>query len=181
MRKTMNKIILGIDIDGVLYPWHESLYTYYQYEMNYEGTFEQFWLDYIPNLCKEKQDYIVRIPMIYEMATPSESVVNFLDYVSSRADVYYLTHRPEELERITRKYFKRYNFPFQDNLFMTGDKVNACRYLGVTHFIDDFANQVKSVSAVADSYLMAKPWNRDYQEELKTVHNLREFRERIFQ
>ena len=176
----MNRIILALDIDGPLYSWHEAVYTLWQYEQNYQGTYEDFWLDYIPNLSKERQDYIVNLPIPYETQVPRQCVMDFLNYAKERADIYYITHRPIELERITRKYFKRYDFPYPDNLFMTGDKVTCCRYLGVTHFLDDFASQVEKVSAVADAYLFAKPWNREYQDTLKTVYSLKEFRERIF-
>jgi len=172
---------VALDIDGPLYNWHEAVHTLWQYEQNYKGTYEEFWLDYIPNLSKERQDYIVTLPIPYETQVPTKSVLDFLNYVKDKADIYYITHRPLELERITRSYFKRYDFPYPDNLFMTGDKVTCCRYLGVTHFLDDFANQVEKVSAVADAYLFAKPWNREYQDKLKTVYSLKEFRERVFQ
>lgn len=176
----MDKITLGLDLDGVLYDFHSALYTYYQYEMNYGGTYQQFWLDYIPSLNKERENYIMSIPIPYETSIPSPRIREFLDYIKDRCEAYYITHRPEELERITRKYLRDYSFPFQDNLIMTGDKVTACRLYGVTHFIDDFANQVEKVSAVADAYLMAKPWNIDYQDKLKTVHSLKEFRRIVF-
>lgn len=177
----MNKIILGIDIDGPLYDYHSALYTYCQYELNYGGTFEEFWLDYIYNASNERQDYLIGLPIPYETSIPSSRVMEFLNYAKDNADIYYITHRPLDLERITRQYFKRYDFPYPDNLFMTGDKVTCCRYLGVTHFLDDFASQVEKVSAVADAYLFAKPWNREYQDKLKTVYSLREFRERVFE
>lgn len=176
----MGKIILALDCDGVLYPYHESLYTFCQYELNYCGTFEDFWLDYIQNASKERQDYLIGLPIPYETSVPTKEVIEFLSYANENAQIYYITHRPEELERITRRYFRRYNFPQQDNLFITGDKVTACRYLGVTHFVDDFVKHVKAVSAVADAYLMAKPWNKEFQNDFKTVHSLREFQERVF-
>ena len=173
-------MVISLDIDGILYPYHEALYTYYQYEMNYNDTYEKFWTDFLPNQSKKKQDYIISIPIVYEMIAPYKCVTDFLDYRSKKVDVYYMTSRPLELERITRKYFKKYNFPFQDNLIMTNDKANACRLYGVTHFLDDHAHHVESVSKVADAYLMAKIWNKEYQDKLNTVHSLREFRERIF-
>jgi uncharacterized HAD superfamily protein len=176
----MAKIILGLDLDGVLVDWHSAVYTLWQYEHKYNGTYEEFWLEYIPNLSKEKQDYIVTLPIPYETQIPRKSVIDFLDFAKDNADIYYITHRPLEIERVTRQYFKRYNFPYPDNLFMTGDKVTACRYLGVTHFLDDFANQVEKVSAVADAYLFAKPWNREFRDKYKTVYSLKEFKEKVF-
>lgn len=175
-----NRIILGLDLDGVLYDYHSALYTYCQYELNYLGTYEEFWLNYMKNSNNERQNYLTSLPIPYEMIVPSKCVTDFLEFANSNSDIYYITHRPQHLERITRRYFRRYNFPQQDNLFMTDDKITCCRYLGITHFIDDFVNNVKAVSAVADSYLMAKPWNKEFQDDFKTVHNLNEFREAVF-
>jgi FMN phosphatase YigB (HAD superfamily) len=177
----MGKIILGLDLDGVLYNYHHALYTFCQYEMNYNGTYNEFWLDYIQNLSKDWQDYLIGLPIPYETQIPPQHVIDFLKYAKENADeIYYITHRPEDLTRITERYLERYNFPYYGNYIITGDKLNACRYAGVTHFIDDFTKHVKAVSAVADSYLMAKPWNLEEQDNYNTVHSLKEFQERVF-
>jgi len=177
----MGKIILALDIDGPLYPYHEALYTFCQYELNYGGEFEEFWLDYIHNSCTERQEYLIGLPIPYETHLPSKKTLEFLNYAKENADdIYYITHRPIELERITKRYFRRYDFPYPENIIFTGDKVTACRYVGATHFLDDFGHQVEKVSAVTDAYLFAKPWNREYQDSLKTVYSLKEFQERVF-
>jgi uncharacterized HAD superfamily protein len=173
-------MVLSLDIDGILYPYHEALYTYYEYEMGYSDTYEQFWSSFFPNLSQEKIEYIISIPIVYEMIEPYKHVLEFLEFAASKTNIYYMTSRSLDLERITRKYFKKYNFPFQDNLIMTKDKANSCRLYGVTHFLDDHAHHVESVAKVADAYLMAKIWNREYQDKFNTVHSLREFRERVF-
>ncbi len=174
-------MILGIDLDGVLYDWHDALHVYYQYMMGYEGTFREFWLNYIPSLSAEKQDYLVNLPIIYDTKVPSKDITDFLDFVRDNVEeVYYITKRPLEIERVTRRYLRRYNFPFQDNLIITGDKASACRLYGVTHFLDDFASHVEAVKGIAEVYLMAKPWNEQYQDQYNTVHSLREFKERVF-
>lgn len=175
----MGKII-GFDLDGVLYPWHESVYTFYEYEMGYTKSYKEFWEEV--NLWpKEKQEYLVSLPFLYENKVPSESLMNFLYFCKNNADdMYYITNRPEDLERITKRYFRRYDFPYPDNLFITGDKATTCRYLGVTHFLDDHAKHVKAVEGISKAYLMAKPWNVEFQEELRTVKNLKEFQEIVF-
>lgn len=177
----MGKIILGLDLDGVLYDYHSALYTFCQYELNYNGTYEEFWLDYFPACSKEKQDYLIGLPIPYETSIPSKQIIEFLEFANLRAEICYITFRPIELERITKRFLRRNNFPQQYNLYITGDKATACRYLGVTHFLDDHVKHVKAVSAVADAYLMAKLWNKDFQNDYKTVHSLKEFQEGVFQ
>lgn len=174
------KIILGLDMDGCLYDWHSAVHTYYQYEMKYEGDYNTFWLEYIPSLSKEKQNYICELPFLYDCQVPRKCVIDFLNYAKENSEIYYITHRPDSVETVTRRYLRRYNFPFQDNLIITGDKVTACRLVGVTHFLDDFPKQVEAVSAVAESYLMAKPWNIDYRDQFKTVYGIKEFQNEVF-
>lgn len=177
----MSRIVLGLDMDGCLYDFHSALYTYCQYELNYCGTYEEFWLSTVPNYSKEKQEYLIGLPIPYETQIPTKAVIDFLDYAKEHADdIYYITHRPQDLERITRQYLKRYDFPFPENIFITGDKATTCRYLGVTHFLDDFVKHVKAVNGIADAYLMAKPWNREFQDDYKTVFSLKEFQEKVF-
>jgi uncharacterized HAD superfamily protein len=174
------KIVLGLDLDGCLYPWHEAVYTYQQYMCGYSKSFNEFW-DEVQFWPKEKQDYLVSLPFLYETQVPLESTTKFLEFCKENADeIYYITHRPPELERITKRYFRRYDFPYQDNLFITGDKATACRYLGVTHFLDDHVKHIQAVNGIADTYLMAKPWNKEFQDEFKTVRSLNEFKERVF-
>jgi uncharacterized HAD superfamily protein len=177
----MGKIVLGLDLDGVLYPWHESVYTYYQWAYDYEKTYTEFWDD-VQNWSVEQQDYLVSLPFLYENMIPSKQVIDFLEFANNNAEIYYITSRLDDLTRVTERYLRRYDFPQRDNLFVhyKGDKATICRYAGVTHFLDDHLKHVKSVSGIAESYLMAKPWNREFQSEFNTVHNLKEFQERVF-
>ena len=175
-----NKIVLGLDIDGTLYDWHDAVYTFYQYEMRYPDTYSNFWSSYWRSLSLDRREYLASIPILYETKVPPACVLDFLEFAAQRSEIYYITHRPSEVERVTRKYFKKYNFPFQDNLIMTGDKANACRLYGVTHFLDDFASHIEKVKNIADSYLLARAWNRDERDGHNVVYSLKEFRERVF-
>lgn len=176
----MGKVVLGFDLDGVLYPWHDAVYTYHQYMCGYCKSFTEFW-DELATWTKEKQDYIVSLPFLYETQVPSEKVISFLNYCKENADeIYYITHRPTDLERITLRYFRRYDFPYPNNLFMTGDKASTCRYVGVTHFIDDHVRHVKAVNGIANAYLIAKHWNRENRGDCQTVYSLKEFQDKVF-
>ena len=177
----MDKIVLGLDLDGVLYDFHSAMFTYFQYEMKYTGTYQEFWLEYFRGLSKEKQKYYLALPIFYDAVIPSCRIMSFLEYAKDRAEIYYITHRPMEVESITKRHLKKYNFPYQDNLCITDDKVTACRMYGVTHFLDDFANQVEAVAKITNAYLFAKPWNKEYRDKLTTVYSLEEFRQLVFE
>ena len=40
--------VLGLDLDGVIYPWHEAVYEYFRLYKNYTGSFNKLWeVDYL--------------------------------------------------------------------------------------------------------------------------------------
>lgn len=175
----MGKIVLGLDLDGVLYDWHSAVYTYFQYIKNYQGTYRQFWTEFINDTSKEEQEFIVSIPFLYSAITPSKQVIEFLNFAADNSEIYYITSRPDSVEHITKKYVKEY-FPYPDNLFSVHDKATTCRYLGVTHFLDDHEKHVKAVQPVANSFLKARCWNEYCQDQYNTVYSLKEFKEIVF-
>ena len=170
-------IVAGIDIDGVLYDYHDAFYEFYKCEFGYEGTKKELWTRDFNNLSTERQRYLISIPIPYDISVPSEEIKSFLEELTDVADdVYYLTHRSgQEMERITRRYFRRYGFPFQDNLIFSHDKAVDCTRYGVTHFIDDFPNNVVPVSRVCNSYLKDAIHNKEKQEGFNVIHRLSEF------
>lgn len=174
------KITLGLDMDGVLYDWHQAIYVYYQYVMGFVGTYEEFWLDYWFSLSKEKQAYIVSIPIPYDQIAATPQVLDFLNFASERGDIYYITSREEGLQTVTRRYLKRYDFPSQDNLIFTQDKASACSLYRVTHFVDDYEKHVNACSEITKCYLMNKIWNTEAEGNFTRVHNLKELRELVY-
>jgi uncharacterized HAD superfamily protein len=174
----MEKVI-GLDLDGVIYPFHEALYTYAQYELDYEGTFREFWNSFVNEFSTEKKDYLVSIPIVYEQTVPSKETMELLANLTSDSELFYITGRALDLERVTRRYLSRYHFPKQDNLIFSADKITTCRLYGVTHFLDDFPHIVRDVQNVCDAYVMWKPWFQDRLEGLKVVRSLKEFVDRV--
>lgn len=173
------RIVLGLDLDGCLYDWHSAVYTYFQYERGYEKDYVTFWNEF-PLLKSELQDYIVSLPFLYESVLPSKQVKEFLEFAKDRSEIYYITKRPECVESATRRYLKKNNFPFQDNLYITGDKATTCRMFGITHFLDDFPSHLEKIKGIAECYLMAKPWNFEFRDEYKTVYGIKEFQNEVF-
>lgn len=171
----MNRVF-GLDLDGVIYPFHESLYTYCVSCRNFNGNYLEFWMDYFPHLSDEECDFLVSNPIVYDMTRPYEYAYKFINKLEETGDsIFYITSRPESLDRITRRYLKRLNFPFQDNLILSKDKVTDCRKYGVTHFVDDFTKHVNPISGFCTSYLVNKPWNQSGRlDTYVVVSNMKE-------
>jgi uncharacterized HAD superfamily protein len=167
MRRT-----LGVDLDGVIYNWHISVYEYHINFKNYAGSFNDFWTKEYKNFTPEWWKYIVDIDILYSDRPPVSDCFSFLDKIVNRFEVYYITSRPECVKTTTEQYLKRYKFPFQDNLIFTKDKVNTARLLKLSYAIDDLPEQIEGLSRVTKTFMIAQPYNIDYQDKCTTVKSL---------
>lgn len=163
---------IGLDIDGVVYDWHNSLYVHYRSLEGFNGSFSEFWIDFIPTLPKEKLEYLITLDHLYETSGIAPSVALSLDRLASIGDIYYITARGAQLSRLTDRFFRKSKLPDFDNITYTDDKVQAAKLYELDYFVDDFPKYVEPMLGVCNSYLMARPWNRDYQDKLPTITSL---------
>ena len=152
---------IGLDIDGVVYNWHWSMYRHFIENKGFEGTQREFW-DYIWTLPKDVQQYYVRLPFLYNDTTPTADVLEYVPKLAELGEIYYISARPEEAETTTRKFFNSYNFPFKENVIFTDDKPSYVRLLKIDFFLDDRPKHVDELKGLTNVYLF------------KAVHNWRE-------
>lgn len=166
---------IGLDIDGVIYPWHYSVYRYFTEFKGFDGNQREFW-DYWKTFSPEKQDYYVSIPLLYNDTVPSGCVLDALNSIATLGEMYYITSRHgDELELAAQKFFDKYDVPFKENLFFNKDKATTCRLLGIDKYIDDLTKNLFPMLNVCDCYLMAAPHNYRDRDGFKVVSSLKEF------
>lgn len=166
---------IGIDIDGVVYPWHYSMYRYFTEFKGYTGTQVQFWKDFsiIPN---DTQNYYVSLPFLYSNTVPSKCVFEGLEMLATLGELFYITARgPDDVKTVTRKFLKNYNLPFSENLIFEKDKATVCRMLGIEYFIDDQIKHLIPMQGFVKTYLMSAPHNIDNRDGFTVVNSLKEF------
>lgn len=173
-------VTVGLDIDGVVYDYHRALYVFMQCENDYPGSLSEFWETYVPSLSEEVQDYLVSIPMPYEICVPSNDVLESMDRLATVVkEIYYVTSRDPELERVTVRFLNKYKFPFKENLVIEKKKDLACVRHGIDFFLDDMGKHVRDVSKVCKGFLKAAIHNKSYRDKFDTVYSIDEFNERI--
>jgi uncharacterized HAD superfamily protein len=165
---------IGIDIDGVLYPWHYSVYKYFTEFKNFIGTQYEFW-NYFKKLPKDEQLYIVNLPFLYSDTTPHDDVLETLPLLSTIAEIYYITHRPISVEHQTEKFFVKYNLPFSENVVFTDDKATFIRLKNIKYFVDDTPKNIDDVKGITRAFLFKARHNVDARENYECVSTLREF------
>ena len=176
----MKEISVGLDIDGVIYPYHDVVYRYFTEEKGYTNSYNHFWTVDWWLLGKEKQDYIVSLPFLYYAVIPSSCVMDSLNKLATLGKLFYITSRSGgELESVTQKFFNFFDPPFKQNLLFEHDKATACRLYSIDYFLDDFPEHVSKLEPVTNAYLMNQAHNIGKREGYKTVSSLKEFYEVI--
>lgn len=171
---------IGLDVDGVIYPWHDVVYRYFTEEKGYTNSYNHFWTVDWWLLGKEKQDYIVSLPFLYYAVIPSSCVMDSLNKLATLGKLFYVTSRSgSEIESVTQKFFNFFDPPFKQNLLFDHDKATACRLYSIDYFLDDFPEQVSKLESVTKAYLMNQAHNTGKREGFKTVSSLKEFYEKI--
>ena len=170
---------IGIDVDGVLYRWHESLYRYFCEFKGYNGTMYDFWLRFVHNQPMEFWDYYISIPLLYWDTTPRDDVLINLPKIAKLHTIYYITARPTEAEYITRKFFDYFELPFKENLVFSKEKETYCRLYKLDYFLDDQPKNLDAVSGVTNAVLFRNVHNIPVQDSYRNVGTFREFFELI--
>lgn len=174
------KLKIGLDIDGVIYPYHDVVYRYFIEEKGYKDSYHHFWTVDWWLLSKETQDYIVSLPFLYDAVIPSSCVMESLLKLTTLGELYYVTSRSgSDIEGVTRKFFNFFDPPFKQNLMFDHDKASVCRLYSIDYFLDDFPEHVSKLESVTNAYLMNQAHNAGKREGHKTVSSLKEFYEKI--
>jgi uncharacterized HAD superfamily protein len=172
-------IKIGLDIDGVVYDWHDSVYRYCTQFKGCTDSEHVFWTKTWWEMPKEEQSYLISLPTLYNDYIPEQRHIDSLNALASLGELFYVTSRPPEFSFATLKFFESYKLPFKENIIHDNDKATVCRLLGIDYFCDDFPEHVLSTSKITKSYLMCRTHNIGKRGDFNTVTSLNNFYEEI--
>ena len=164
---------IGLDLDGVLYPWHYSIHKYFVEFKGYEGDIGTFWE-------KDRHlitDYYVSIPLLYLDVTPTEDVLTYVPKIAELGEIYYITSRIPDLEWATRKFLDLNGMPFKENLVFAEEKATPVRHYKLDYFLDDLPKHVTSLQNLCQAYLFKAIHNRNNREGFTVINSMKEFYE----
>lgn len=151
---------IGLDLDGVIYPFQTICYDKIAKQHNYTMGEIEFWSrTYRSNRFYGKHrkeiDKIVADPNSYMEATINEKDLLVLLELSEDQDneLFYVTARPEHLKPVTQLWMFHNDIPDSHNLYVGyKDKVQIVRELGLDIFVDDRDYITKELRAVTNAY-----------------------------
>ncbi len=166
---------IGIDMDGVVYPWHYSIYRYFTEFCGYNKDISTFWLE-DEHLVT---DYHVSIPLCYLDTSPTEDVLEYLPKLAEIAELYYITSREHHLLWATQKFFKNYDLPFKENLIFSKEKGTYARLLHLDYFLDDMPRYIDMLTGITNAFLFKAVHNADVRENYPVMNSFKEFYEMV--
>lgn len=179
-------MIIGWDLDGVLYFWHELVLEYCKREnivdknMDLKTFFNPVNTTsfFDSGLTKVQRRNILDNPTFYEKEPISPKILKVLNKLAKLAEFVYITCRPNSFSgHVTRSWIKRNKLPYSDNVYLLpGKKTEIVKQASCDIYVDDrvdFANELKDVTLV---FLLTRPWNEDWKEppSIVRIHSLDE-------
>jgi uncharacterized HAD superfamily protein len=163
---------IGIDMDGVTYPWVKAVYTHWKMYYGYTGDEYYFYQNVDNILSKEEQDYIVTIPQIYTSFVPENKLIQLLNKLGEKFSLYYITARPECVRRVTENYLRDFHFPQDTNLIFSKDKDTMARLLKLDYFVEDSVKNAEKLKNICTTFLVKTPYNETYSGEVPMIDSL---------
>lgn len=186
-------MIVGFDIDGVLYPWHEVAWRWYADNVDSDMSYKGFWT--VPGGWIDKNDYstmifnIVDNVTLFSKKTVKPRILDSVKRIDNISDdIFYITGRPQAAKSITRKWLKDNGFPKHKQLLFSDDvggKDIALRMTGCDYYAEDRAHYIKELSEIAIIFAVLQPYNRNFNYNdrvilVQDVQDMADYLERVY-
>jgi len=165
---------LGLDLDGVLYPFVKAVETFCRVNKSFSGTTDDFHRNLSEYWEKFNLDWLVENAQLYQAFIPSQELMGILSRLADKYEIYYISSRPESVFRVTQKYLREYGFPNQENLYFSTDKETLARFFGLSYFVDDNVVYAESLDRVCMSLLMSTPYNEKYHGNYHRINTMKD-------
>lgn len=150
---------IGLDLDGVLYPFHECTYRFVVNNFNEAESFSDYWLgfDSKPSIYTNN---IINTLVLYDSVDVSPLIKTKLDLLRHGFEFFYITNRPLCTKTVTEKWMRRNRLPNLDNLYLsTSNKLAEVLELNLDFLVDDSASVISTVNNYVNCCLINKVWN----------------------
>ena len=150
---------IGLDLDGVLYPFSTVCFNLINEAHGYKFDEIEFWRrkrssNRFFGKHREEIDRFVRDPNTYLGAQVDINDIRVLNSLAMYNEIFYITARSLHLEPVTKLWLMSNGIPHEENLFMGySDKKDIIKELKIDVYVDDREEIVRDVMKVTDAYL----------------------------
>lgn len=172
-------MILGFDLDGVLYPWHRSALVELQVYNNINDSYEEFWGGNYKKFPEKFWKEFTKIEHLYGNMNINPEALETLYYFSEKYTIYYITNRPREVRFATWSWMRRNKLPQQENLIFTEDKLPFLVEHNIDLFVEDRIDNAVKLKDVTNLILFRQPHNREIWDQFTCINSIKELKEII--
>lgn len=173
----MGKVIMGVDIDGCIYPWHKYAWEWFINKTGKVISFIDFWKypdGFVAN--NEGTDIIlemVREPSTYTKHDIEKDVVIALWRMEYLVDnIVYITSRPVGVKNATKEWLIDNKIPYAKNLVFADEyyhnnkngKESAIAGCGCTYYIEDRPKYLETIPEFVDKLFIVDAVHNRYKE-----------------
>lgn len=151
---------IGIDIDGVLYDWITPAYEYLVAKHGLIIPFEEFWLNETNIYSKKFWKELYKEKSLLDCYPPSLNLLKEIQLLGYKVNIFYVSSRPKEIEFATRCWLIKYGFPCADQVYLTKNKVNVIKKLGIDVFVEDQLHWIEKISKIIPVFIVDTFYNQ---------------------
>lgn len=168
---------LGFDLDGVLYPWHEKVWSILTNDEIISSSFDEYWDKEWIVMREEKPTLFMNFvndPLMYSCMSPYSGVRSFLlDLKHKGHKIWYVTQRSKHLDFTTRAWVRHSQLPFEDNVIrVEGSKRRTIIEKEIDLFVDDATRHAEDLKDFTKVILVRRPYNKEIQKNFDSVNSV---------
>jgi 5'(3')-deoxyribonucleotidase len=171
----MTKELIGFDLDGVLYSFHDVFYRELVAHDNLKMGYTEFWKA-AEGLWNGDSKYhnLTRLPHLFTSAVINSDNLRTLWKLSKMYDIIYITKRQPEIHFWTGQWLKKSGVPFYENYLLTDNKLVTVEKAKCGYYVEDRAIEAQPLSEITTVFMVRQPWNLNDRNGYTCIDNLQE-------
>lgn len=160
---------IGIDLDGVLYPWHDIVYQRECLDHGWNLTNSEFWSRIHSLYSGLSEENLVKTRHYYGVANIDQRNLDLLNKLDKDNQLFYITSRDKELEFVTNNWMKRNNIPQRENLIFTKDKKIHVLLNNISIFIEDNIKNALELNPYCKVVIVRSEYNKNIPHNFEII------------
>ena len=165
---------LGLDIDGVLYPWQMVAYDYCTQMLGIESNSVE---ELMEDLDSEKYGTtfgynLYHDPLLVTKKMVDPGIINTIKFLYNDYEIFYITTRPEEVRSGTEWWLKVSGFPYLENLILCTTKLPHIIENEIDFFVEDIVKYILGLKNYTQVIPVKHPWNKIIQDEFLCINSV---------
>jgi len=160
---------IGIDLDGVIYPWHDVVYERECLDKNVSNL--EFWTKIHSLYSDFAINNLVQIQHYYGVKNITCENLELLNELSKEHALFYITNRNEGVRFATTSWMKRNNIPQRENLIFSSNKIVPVILNKIDLFVEDNIKNAIQLKPYCRVVIVKSMYNSIIDHDFETIQS----------